>query len=154
MNGEHLVLFQRGNSAEGHNQVIRLSLERVIETLLSDFRLEASDVVDVQSYDLGEADGIELCFSDGDALTDGRMVFAASAEAEDDAAHDGPTAGTILGIIEADGSLGPVDWVDDSDVKVEGVDATLSDGRIELLLTADADDPDTPSPLLSGTFEA
>jgi hypothetical protein len=44
--------------------------------------------------------------------------------------------------------------VDDDSVKIEGIDAVLTDGRIELLLTADADDVDTASPLLSATMEA
>lgn len=154
VNGDHLVLFQRGNSAEGHNQIIWLSLEKVIQTLLSDFRIDASEIDDVQTYDLGEASGVQLCFSDGDALPDGRMVFSASAEAEDDDAHEGPTAGTVLGIIEADGTLGRMDPVDDDNAKIEGVDAVVVDGRIELLLTSDPDDVDTPSPLLSATMEA
>jgi len=80
---------------------------------------------------------VQRCFSDGDALPDGRVVFSASAEAEADDAHEGPTAGTTIGIIEADGTLGFSDFVDNDRVKIEGVDAVLKDGKIELLLTAD-----------------
>jgi len=64
------------------------------------------------------------------------VVFSASAEAEADDAHEGPTAGTTIGIIQADGTLGFSDFVDNDSVKIEGVDAVLKDGKIELLLTA------------------
>ncbi|MDQ4095992.1 MAG: hypothetical protein M3174_07300 [Actinomycetota bacterium] len=119
-----------------------------MKELVDDGRLTAKSLRNVDHVDLGQHRGEKLCFSDASALPDGRIVFAASTEAGDDAVKDGTTYGSSLGIIDPDGavsSVEPIDWV----VKVEGIDARLvDDSRIEVLLVTDADDPDTPSPLL------
>jgi hypothetical protein len=142
-----LWLMQRGNES-GDNALINLALDKAMRELVHDHRLSAESLRNVDHVDLGQHRGEKLCFSDASALPDGRIVFAASTEAGDDAVADGTTYGSSLGIIERDGSLGsvePIDWV----VKVEGIDARLvEDSKIEVLLVTDADDPDTPSPLL------
>lgn len=141
-----LWLMQRGNEG-GDNALINLSLTKALDELTNDRRLSEASLRNVDHVDLGQLQGERLCFSDASALPDGRIVFAASTEASDSAVKDGTTYGSSLGIIEADGSVGPVeplDWI----VKVEGIDARDEDGSIVVLMVTDADDPDTPSPLL------
>ena len=141
-----LWLMQRGNE-DGDNALINLSLEKALDELTSERRLSEAALRNVDHVDLGQLQGERLCFSDASALHDGRIVFAASTEASDDAVQDGTTYGSSLGIIESDGSVGPVeplDWI----VKVEGIDARVEGDSIVVLMVTDADDPDTPSPLL------
>jgi hypothetical protein len=54
----------------------------------------------LRTYDLGTSDGVRLTFSDAEHLGGGRVLFSASAE---DPAS-GEIRGSVLGIIEADGS--------------------------------------------------
>lgn len=151
--GERVALFQRGNSEGGRSQVFYLSREEVIDTLTEDFAIEPSELEEVHDHDLGEADGIELHFTDADALPDGRYVFSATAEPDDDA--DGrSTAGSAVGIIGTDGSVERLELVSPTSAKIEGVDAVLADELIHLLLVCDADDVEVPSPLYSLTLPA
>ena len=143
--GETLWLMQRGNEG-GDNALINLSLEVVMRGLGRGI-IPADALRSVDHVDLGELEGVKLCFSDASALADGRIVFAASAEDTDAATSDGANAGSALGIIEQDGSIGPIDRLDQT-VKVEGIDARVVGAEIEVLMVTDADDPDTPSPLL------
>jgi sugar lactone lactonase YvrE len=97
----------------------------------------------VQHFDLGEADGVPLGFTDGTALPDGRLVFCAVAERADDSYQDGPCAAAGVGIVGADFKL---QWVRrlSRPHKVEGI-AVRPDGR--LLLVTDADDARVPASL-------
>ena len=105
----------------------------------------------VDHVDLGQLQGVRLCFSDASALADGRIVFAASTEDSESTMNDGMTYGSALGIIEQDGSLGPVEPLD-LIVKVEGIDARIADETIDVMMVTDADDPDAPSPLLRASI--
>lgn len=149
VSGGQLALFQRGNSEDGQNLVIYLSLEKVMRQLTSDFAIESSELVEVKRFDLGRLGGIELNFSDADSLPDGRLVFSAATEGD-----DGSCAGSALGVLGAGGELEQMERVDDDSVKIEGVDAVVSDEMIHLFLVSDADDVQVPSPLLSATLPA
>jgi hypothetical protein len=60
----------------------------------------------------------------------------------------------VLGVIGASGAIELMESMD-APLKVEGVLAWPEDGgRIGLLLVADADDPEHPSPLLAATLGA
>jgi hypothetical protein len=143
VSGRALVLFQRGNLDAGRDLLIHLALEEVMHSITTDFSIEPAELLDVREFDLGEADGVPLNFSDGDALDDGRLVFSAAAEG-DDAIH-----GSVVGVIGADGSVQARAMLADRSLKVEGVDATLDGDGVELLMVCDADDLHTPSPLLA-----
>ena len=145
--GDRLALFQRGNSKDGENLVAYLSLERVLKELSADFAIESSELDEVQKFELGDLGGIELNFSDADSLPDGRLVFAASTEAP-----DGECVGSVVGVIDSDHQIQRIEPLDDDSVKVEGVDAILSDEQIDVLLVSDADDVNVPSPLFSATL--
>lgn len=147
-----LTLLQRGNSDAGDNLVIDLDLDDVAGHVLGDGVIRAREVLDLRRYDLGHSGDVVLTFTDADALPDGRLVFAAAAEDTSDPYEDGAIVGSAVGIIGRDGDIERVEPLADTTLKVEGVDAVLSDEQIHLLLVCDADDPDVPSPLLSAAL--
>jgi hypothetical protein len=152
VSGERLLLFQRGNGAGAVNAVIALELAAALPDLARG-RLSADAIAGRRRYDLGEAGGVRLAFSDAAALPDGRIVYTAVAEEGADTYRDGACAGAGVGILAANGD--PQRWepLDPPD-KVEGVEARLDGDEIELLMVADADDPGSPSPLLAAHLHA
>ena len=84
--------------------VLRLSLDEVMTTLISDFVVQAEELASVRVYDLGARNGIDLDFTDGDALPDGRLVFSAAAE-EVSESMQGGQGGSVVGIIGVDGAI-------------------------------------------------
>lgn len=149
--GERVALLQRGNSTGGKSQLIFLSLDEVMTSLTSDFAVEARELEEVHDFDLGQLDDVDLHFTDGDSLPDGRIVFSAAAEREGDGPGEG-CAGSVIGVIRSDGTLEQMERIDSETIKIEGVDAVLSDGLVHALLVCDADDLEVPSPLLSVTL--
>ena len=149
--GDRVALFQRGNSAGGRSQVFYLTRDEVIDTLTRDFAVQPSELEEVREHDLGAIDGVELHFTDADSLPDGRLVFAATAEPEDDDSGRA-TAGSAIGVIAVDGSVERLEPVEPRTAKVEGIDAVLADEMVHLLLVCDADDVEVPSPLYSATL--
>lgn len=149
--GERVALFQRGNSEGGRSQVFYLSRHEVIHTLTEDFAIEPSELEEVRDHDLGDVDGVDLHFTDADSLPDGRLVFSATAEPDDDS-DERATAGSAVGVIGTDGSVERLELLDPSSAKIEGIDAVVADELIHLLLVCDADDVEVPSPLYSLTL--
>ena len=149
--GERMLLMQRGNGPAGENCVIELSLERVLAAIATGAALDGSALLRIRRHDLGEVDGVRLCFSDAAPLPDGRLVYSAVAEGEGKGGGGGFGA-AVVGVIEADGAVSAEHRLEPP-AKVEGVEARLrDDGAIELLLVADGDDPDQPAPLLAATL--
>ena len=147
---ERFILLQRGNKGAGMNALITLDRREVYGALM------AGDVVHalpftVREYDLGVMNGVPLCFTDGAALADGRIVFTAVAEDTADAYVDGACSGSVVGILSPDGEIEDIERVTPA-VKLEGVDVHLSHsrktkGRIQLHLVTDADDATIASTL-------
>jgi len=171
--GEHLVLAQRGNSADeegrpAKNLLIRLSLAEVLESFYTDLRVGRCELEQIREYDLGylplELDGerfdVKLDFTDLDTVTGdplGRMAFTAAGEGTDDqGAAKGAIAGSVVGVIDADGNVAATYPLEDPTVKLEGVDASYNPatGTLDLLLVSDADDPDVPAPLMAARIPA
>lgn len=150
--GPRLSLFQRGNASRGRNVIVDLDLAAVLDALSRGAAFGADLIGAMRDYDLGGIDGVPLGFTDGDGLPDGSLVFTAAAEATDDPYLDGTCAGSVVGVIDAAGSVVSVEPLEDPTIKIEGVDATITDDRIHLLLVADADDPAVASPLLGATL--
>ncbi len=144
--GESLWLLQRGDSEQGTNLVAELSLEQVMRSLRHDRRIDAHELENVRAYDLGSIDGVELTFSDATPIADRLLVFTASAEAE-----DGAIRGSVVGTLEADGTVHRLRAIDRR-WKVEGVHAAMDTGVLDFTFVCDQDDPDAPSPLLSATM--
>jgi hypothetical protein len=144
--GERLILFQRGNGRGAVNAAITLELAGV-ERSLADGRIDPAAIDEIRRHDLGEVDGVRLCFSDATALPDGSILFTAVAEGGDDTYHDGQCVGSGIGMLDAAGELAGFDRLDPG-FKVEGVEAHHDGSETVVLLVADADDPSSPSVLL------
>jgi hypothetical protein len=149
--GERLWLLQRGNTDQGTNVIAELSLERLMASVRSDGRVDAEELEDVRSYDLGELDGVPLTFSDATPLGGDVLVFTASAEAAEGADADGGIRGSVVGTIDLEGHVRRLRTIDRR-YKVEGVHATIDTGVMDFLFVCDQDDPDVASPLLSAAM--
>lgn len=145
--GECLWLFHRGNEGDGPSAVAEFTLTDLSRTLTDDQVVDRSELRSVRAYDLGEIDGVRVCFSDATALTSELICFTASAENSD----DGSIRGSVVGTIDAAGDVHRLRTID-SRWKVEGLDATIDTGVISFLFVCDQDDPEAPSPLLSATM--
>jgi hypothetical protein len=144
---DRLWLFHRANEGKAPNTVAEFELGDLSRTLREDLVVDPDELAAIRGYDLGELDGVPLCFSDATTLTERLICFSASAEGED----DGDIHGSVVGTISEDGSVHRLRTIDPR-WKVEGVHATIDTGIIDFLFVCDQDDPDTPSPLLSATM--
>ena len=141
-----LWLFHRANRGDGPNAVAEFTLSDLSETLAGDQVVDPDELSSLRGYDLGEVDGVPLCFSDATMLSDELVCFTASAE--DD---DGAILGSVVGTIDGGGEVQRLRTIDRR-WKVEGVDASVDTGMISFLFVCDQDEPDEPSPLLSATM--
>jgi hypothetical protein len=138
-----LLLFQRGNSAEGRNAIFGFDLTDALATFESGREPGAPITTDVA---LGMVDGVPLCFTDAAPLSDGRIVFTAVAEATDDPYLDGACVGAAIGILDNKLRLAAL-YPLVQPLKVEGVTALQGADVIDLFMVTDADDPAKPSRL-------
>jgi hypothetical protein len=145
--GDRLWLFHRGNEGGAPNTVAEFELADLARTLSEDLVVDPDELTAVRSYDLGEVDGVPICFSDASALRDDLICFTGSAEGD----QDGDIHGSVVGTIAADGTVLRLRTIDPR-WKVEGVHATVDTGMIDLLFVCDQDDPGVASPLLSATM--
>jgi len=143
--GDRFVLLQRGNKGGGLNALITMSLNDVLAALGAGHSI-ASVPFDVRTYELGSIDAVPLCFTDGAALPDGRIVFSAVAEDTDNSYSDGPCAGAAVGVLGSDGYLQNVERLVPG-AKAEGIAAHVEGGHIQLQLVTDADDYKVPASL-------
>ena len=150
ISGTELRLFQRGNRRHAGNAIVRLDLSAVIDVLEAG-RVGLISPSAVYMLDLGQIDGIPLCFTDAAALPDGAMVFSAVAEDTEDTFNDGPCVGAAIGIADSHGRLLSLHRLD-RPYKVEGIDARLEGGVLEMLLVTDADDLAVPATLFSASM--
>ncbi len=148
--GDRLWLMHRGNRGGTTNVVVELALDRVMESILGDARIDPGEISALRSYDLGRLDGVELTFSDATPLGGDLLVFTASAEAES-AGRDGAIRGSVIGTIDSRGEVRRLRTIDRR-YKVEGVHASIDTGVMDMLFVCDQDDPDQPSPLLSAAM--
>ena len=144
----HLRLLQRGNKRDGGNALILFELAPLLAELAASAGIVRQPPSAVQPVMLGEIDGIPLGFTDGAALGDGTIVFSAVAENTADNYNDGPCAGAAVGILDPAGKLRCLHRLDQPH-KIEGIDAQVKDGVIQLLLVTDADDRRVPAGLFS-----
>lgn len=152
VSGDELRLLQRGNKRQTQNAVIRFPLSAVLDALGTDARIGPIAPSAIDSFDLGNIDGIPFCFTDGAALPNGDLVFTAIAEDTGDTYSDGACAGAAIGIADKDGNLLCLRQLDQPR-KIEGVDARVEGDVIRLLVVTDADDASIPACLFS-TFIA
>src|SRR6516165_7483934 len=101
VSGAELRLFQRGNQRHSKNAIIRFQLSTFLDALSSE-QTAAITPLAINTFDLGQIEGIPLCFTDAAALPDGTMVFTAVAEDTDDNYKDGACVGAAVGIVDED----------------------------------------------------
>lgn len=142
-------LLQRGNQASPVNVLISYDWLAIQAWL--DGAGPAPVPVSSTQIDLGDIDGVPLCFTDGAALPVGGWVFCAAAEATDDSYLDGPCRGSAVGVVAADGRLLGV-WPLSLRCKAEGIAVPVANGSLQLLLVTDPDDRDEPALLLSASL--
>lgn len=145
--GDRLCFFHRGNRGDLGNAIAEISLDRAEESMNGDLRIDVDELLALRAYELGELDGVRLCFSDATPLGDQRIVFTASAE--DD--HSDTIRGSVIGLLDGDGQVQRLREIDRK-WKVEGVHATIDTGVLDLLFVCDQDDPDEASPLLGASM--
>lgn len=148
--GHALRVLQRGNDPDSFNAHIDLDLDGLMDTIQTSRILAADLIVDVHEHEVGRVRGTKLCFSDADTLPDGRIVFSASAETDEEGI-DGQIAGSAVGLMEVDGDIL---WVEPIEVntKVEGLAVTVEDDVTHAYMVSDEDDPERPSALLRTTI--
>ena len=144
--GSRLWLFHRGNEGDAPNTVAEFELGDLSRTLRQDLVVDPDELAAMHAYQLGELEGVPLCFSDATTLSEELVCFCASAERDTGEIH-----GSVVGTIQGDGSVRRLRTIDPH-WKVEGVHATIDSGVIDFLFVCDQDDPETPSPLLSATM--
>ena len=110
-----------------------LSLEQVMSSLRGDQALDVDELIEIRAYEIGEMGGARLCFSDATPLSDDLIVFTASAEVDEESAADGEIRGSVVGTIDAAGSVQRLRTIDRR-WKVEGVHAAHRHRRDRLLL--------------------
>jgi hypothetical protein len=148
--GESLWIFNRGNSDRSPNAVASIALPDLGGSLTGDREIGAEELADLTAYDLGDLDGVDLCFSDATQISETLVAFTASAEA-DDAGDGDAIRGSVVGTVDGDRVVRRLRAIDRK-WKVEGIDATLGSGILDLAFVCDQDDPDAPSPLLAATM--
>ena len=147
VSGTELRLFQRGNQRHSKNAIIRFQLSTFLDAFSSD--QTAITPLAINTFDLGQIEGIPLCFTDAAALPDGTMIFTAVAEDTDDNYKDGACAGAAVGIVDEELQCL---YRLEQPYKVEGVNARVEGNVIRLLMVTDADDFEIPAALFSATI--
>lgn len=146
---DRFCLLQRGNEATPANVLIAFDWGATQAWLQRN--APAPQPVSSTRHELGDIDGVPLCFTDGAALPGGGWVFCAAAEATADNYADGPCRGSAVGVVAADGALVALRRLS-LRCKAEGIAVSVANGQLQLLMVTDADDPDTPALLLSAVL--
>ena len=139
----HLRWFHRGLPAAGWPSA---SVDLPLDVPLID-----AHPAHVLRYDLGAAHGIGLAVTDAVSLDDGRVLVSAAAEDSPNTYDDGPVVGSALVLLAEDSVVGRLEIppVNGRVAKVEGLGLLAEESwGVRLLATVDADDHDSPSPLV------
>jgi len=143
--GDRLLLLNRAVRGKSANAVVYYELGELRRLMRGARRRVEPERI--QTFDLGDVDGVALGFTDAAPLPGGGWVFTAAAEDTADSVADGLCAGSVVGVVDGRGSLRDM-WRLRPAMKVEGVDLRATPDGLELCLVTDADDPDRPSALL------
>ncbi len=147
VDGDVLHLVQRGNRGNPRSACIHLHLPQVQAWILDEENTPPppSHIVEI---DLGEVDGIPLTPTDACALPGGSWLMSAVAENTNNSVQDGPSLGSALAIVDPRGNVLQLRMIDGAP-KVEGISADVLNGKLNVLMVTDADDPAVASELLS-----
>jgi hypothetical protein len=145
--GDRLHLLQRGNKGDSRNALLQWELKPMLRSLFRDHSLPAADPVSVREFDLGDVQGVPLCFTDASPLPEGGWLFSAVAENTNNSRDDGPCLGSAIGRMDARSRIRWIRLVDQS-YKIEGIDVQQEGAQQWAMLVTDADDPHVPASLL------
>ena len=148
--GPALCLLQRGNAHAGVNACIRFELDAFAAWLHG--QAPAPSAESITHFELGSIGGVPLGFTDGTPLPDGGWLFSAAAEDTRDPYLDGRCTGSIVGVIDATGTVRRTERLVGRH-KVEGTSASADGSTLKLLMVTDADDRQSPARLLAATLE-
>jgi len=146
---DRIRLFQRGNAdpcngLQPVDATADFSWAARCERLRAGEKHRPPGLGNVRSYEIRSLDGVRLTFSDAELLAGGRVLFSASAEDS----GSGEIRGSVLGIIEADGTARWTRLADQNgkpfNGKIEGLTIDINDRR-KIYFVIDDDDEDTPS---------
>lgn len=142
-----LKLWQRGNNQHRENAVIEYGLADLFA--LTDGKRQSLTVKPqrIDYYELGEAGGVPLTFTDAFALPDGCCLFTAAAENTDNSYQDGECVAAAIGLIDAQRQLRWIKAVQPV-YKIEGLSAKQVSEQLQILLVSDADSSETSAKLL------
>lgn len=136
--GKYLLLINRGIAGRTDNATARYQMADFVR--LMEGKRSSIEPIEIRRYDLGAIEGVNLCFTDGAALTSGGWVFTAVAESTDDSFADGPCVGSAVGWVDANGALQTMRTLTPPS-KVEGIDARVIDHATVICLVTDSDEP-------------
>jgi hypothetical protein len=144
---DRLHLLQRGNKGDSPNALLQWELKPLLRSLLRDRSLPDIDPVNAREFDLGDVQGVPLCFTDASPLPQGGWLFSAVAENIGNSRDDGPCLGSAIGRVDA---RSRIQWIRKlgKQYKIEGIDAQQEGGLLRAWLVTDADDPRVPASLL------
>jgi hypothetical protein len=150
--GDRLCLLQRGNGKPFVNARLDWRWADVQAWLCG--AGPAPHTCHVQSFELGSLGGVPLSFTDGAALPNGEWLFSAAAEDTPDNVADGACAGSVIGIVDASGSICRIEELRVM-CKVEGLAAVAvaQTNTIDVWMVTDADDRTQPADLLFATWQ-
>ncbi len=143
--GDELLLLNRAVAGGSPNAAARYRLSDVVA--LIEGRSAQVQPTSIRRYRLGSLDAVPLGFTDAAALPDGGWVFCAAAENTADSVADGPSFGSVVGIVAASGKLLSMHRLSPS-AKVEGIDVRVDSDGMTLCMVTDSDDPAQQSLLL------
>lgn len=142
-----LKLWHRANTTHRINAVIEYGMADLHATIDAESSALALQPLRIDHYDLGDAAGVPLGFTDAFALDNGNCLFTAVAENTDNSYGDGECVAAAIGLIDRQRRLRWIKPVKPT-VKLEGISAQVVGAQLQIRLVSDADDRSVPAQLL------
>lgn len=136
IDGDRLLLFNRGNMRQPETHIVATSLAALLAG-------KPPIAVLAKTLTLPAIAGVPLTVTDACQLADGKILLSAVAEVTDDSYADGEVRGAAFVRLDAALDVVSVEMIEPAQ-KVEGI-ALAANG--DLLCVTDADDPEQPSML-------
>lgn len=146
LEGENLLLFNRGTMAHPASHIVEVPLASVLagEAMLAALRATLT---------LPLCAGVPLTVTDACRLEDGYILLSAVAEATADSYADGALVGAAIVELDADFTVRAIEPLTPI-LKVEGLSARAEADGVHVMCVTDADDPDRVAGVYGGIFRA
>ncbi len=145
LNGDQLLLFNRGNMQFPASHILAIPLAAVLDggPVLASV---------CAALKLPMVSGVPLTVTDACRMENGHILLCAVAEATADSYADGALVGAAIVELDAQFKLIAAEPLEPP-LKVEGIAARLTDQGVHLLCVTDADDPNRASGLYAGLYQ-